>query len=126
MRVIVASIIALLLAGCQQYEPPDLFGMGARQKSSELALQRYVACTDPIVAKAQAGASLSEEQIATFGYRCRPELEDAARKRELYFSQDPRQHDPGFWAPTQAEHIRLHEKELAGAFWWDFPHCATQ
>ena len=125
MRATVASMIALLLAGCQQYEPPDLFGLSASQKASELALRRYFACMEPIVAKAKVGPPLSEQQIAVFGYHCRPQLEDAARKRELYFSQDPKRHDPELWAAVRADRIRLHEKDLAGAFWCDFHQCLT-
>ena len=125
MRMRSPLLLALMLAGCQQYDPPYIAGMGDRERASERALLRYFTCMGPFVKIAKTGRPLSEEQIASFGYRCRPELEDAARKREIYFSEELKVRDRDLWAPTQAQRIRLHEKELAGAFWCDFRRCLT-
>lgn len=99
--------------------------MSEREKDSYRAIDRYFTCMGPFVKRAKAGPPLTDDQVNDFGYRCLPELQDAARKRERFFTAKPR--DPAslnlFSAPTRAARIRLHEKDLAAVFWCDFRVC---
>ena len=114
-----------MLTGCQKFDPPEVAGMTELEKASYLALGRYFHCMAPFVAKAKSGPRLSDDQVNALGYRCLPQLQDAARKREHYFTAEPKPGDgeSSLSAPTPAARIRLHEKDLAASFWCDFRRC---
>jgi hypothetical protein len=120
-------VFCLLLLGCQQFDTPEMARMSEREKDSYRALGRYFTCMERFVKRAKAGPPLTDDQVNGFGYRCLPELQDAARKRERYFTAEPRDPDTGnfFSAPTRAARIKLHEKDLAAVFWCDFRVCLT-
>lgn len=116
---------ALSLAGCQQYDTPVMARMSGRELDSFRAITHYYSCMAPLIKIAKAGPKLADDQVNNLGYKCRPELEEAARKRELYFAAKPLiDGTPNeLYAPTQTERVKLHEKDLAGAFWCDFRTC---
>jgi hypothetical protein len=127
MRQDFLIILSLLLAGCQKFDTPKVAGMTAREKASYLALEKYFSCMAPIVEKAKSGPSLSDEQIRNFGFRgCLPQLQEAARKREEYFSIELRDVDHQYLdAPTQAKRIRRHQEDIAGNFQCYFRQCSN-
>ena len=124
-------LFCLLLGGCQQFDSPEatriMARMSEREKDSYRALNRYFTCMAPFVKIAKAGRPLTDGQVNNFGYRCLPELQDAARKRERFFTAEPRDSDRDgpFSTPTHGARVSLHEKDLAAAFWCDFHVCYT-
>jgi hypothetical protein len=87
------------------------------------ALVRYHECMAPYIRAAKT-QRLSDNDVDLFGWHCPTELQDAAIKRERYFSSKPSTEIDGIlMAPTRRERVKLHERELAGSFYCDFRLC---
>jgi hypothetical protein len=128
-----AAISVAICASCalvttSSHHPPWLERMTQAERASFLAILRYMDCLRPLAEQAKAGPPLTDAQLERLGYRCRPELRDAATKREHYWSAERgiAPDDALFYAPTRAERIILQERELAGMAWCDVRRCFAE
>ncbi|WP_156357796.1 hypothetical protein [Sphingomonas sp. Leaf62] len=119
--------LSLTLSGCWRFDPLETAHMLEPEKTSYMAVGRYLTCLNAHVKSAQAGHKLSDAEVEKLGYRCKKELREAAIKRDRYWSSEGRvkEGDILFYAPTRVERIALQERDLASTAWCELRECLT-